>query len=70
MQKPKTTEDRYALIGIFVGMGIAAVIAFVFAFNSGTMVRYLIMAAGLVIGWLAGRALGRSKMRGEGGDLP
>ena len=32
------------------------------------MVRYLIMASGLVLGWLVGRSLGRTRMRREGGD--
>lgn len=63
--KPRSTEDKYAMVGIFVGMAIAAVIAFVFAFESSTVVRYLIMAAGLVLGWLGGRAIGRAKARSE-----
>ena len=54
-------QDRFRLIGIFVGMAIAAVIAFVYAFESDTMVRYLIMASGLLIGWGAGSWLGRPK---------
>lgn len=58
---PQTTEDKYAIIGIAVGIAIAAVVAFVFAFNSSTMVRYGIMASGLVIGWLVGRKIGRDK---------
>ena len=46
--RPKT--DRRAIIGAFIGMAIAAVIAFNFAFEASTIVRYLIMAAGLLSG--------------------
>lgn len=60
-RRPQTTEDKYALVGIVIGVAIAAVAVFLFAFNSSSMVRYLILASGLVLGWLAGRAIGRSK---------
>lgn len=53
--RPKT--DRYGIIGAFVGMAIAAPIAIIFAFESPTLVRGLIMAAGLLIGWAAGRVI-------------
>ena len=46
--RPKT--DRWAIIGAFIGMAIAAVAAFNFAFESSTIVRYLIMSAGLLAG--------------------
>ena len=46
--RPKT--DRWAIIGAFIGMAIAAVVAFNFAFDSSTIVRYLIMSAGLLAG--------------------
>jgi gas vesicle protein len=62
-RQPQTTEDKYALLGIVVGVAIAAVAAFTLAYNSSSMVRYLIMASGLVIGWLAGRAIARSKAK-------
>ena len=54
--RPKA--DRYALIGIFIGMGIAAIVAFQFAFHASTIVRWAIMAAGLLAGWGIGRWLG------------
>lgn len=54
--RPKA--DRYALVGCFVGMAVAAVAAFVFAYSSSTMVRWAIMAAGLLVGWGIGRFLG------------
>lgn len=60
-RRPQTTEDKYALVGIVIGVAIAAVAVFLFAFNSSSMVRYLILASGLVLGWLAGRTIGRSK---------
>lgn len=62
-RRPQTTEDKYALVGIVIGVAIAAVAVFLFAFNSSSMVRYLILASGLVLGWLAGRAIGRSKTK-------
>lgn len=54
--RPK--NDRYAVIGIFAGMGIAAVIAIAFAYGASSIVRYFIMAAGLLLGWGLGRWLG------------
>lgn len=48
-------EERGAIIGAFIGMGIAAVIAFVFAFHSSTIVRWAIMSAGLLIGFGVGK---------------
>ncbi|MCV0397798.1 MAG: hypothetical protein K5872_09840 [Rhizobiaceae bacterium] len=54
--RPKA--DRYGMIGIFVGMAVAAPIAILFAFDAPTIVRYFIMAAGLLIGLVAGRAIG------------
>ena len=60
---PQTIDDRYALIGIAVGVAIAAVVVFTLAFNSSSMVRYLILASGLVLGWLAGRAIAHSKSK-------
>jgi len=39
-------EHRWAIIG----MAVAGVIAFVYAFDSSTLVRYLITSAGLLIG--------------------
>ena len=57
-ERPK--ENRYIIVGAIIGMAVAAVVAFVFAFEADTIVRYLIMAAGLLIGlfggkWLASR---------------
>ena len=54
--RPK--NDRYAIIGAFAGMFIAGIVAIMFAFNASSFVRYLIMAAGLVVGWGLGRWLG------------
>jgi uncharacterized protein YcfJ len=59
----RTPEDKGSIIGIVVGMLIAAFIAIAFASEAGTIVRYLIMSAGLVVGWLIGRQVGRSRMR-------
>ncbi|HMP43524.1 MAG TPA: hypothetical protein PKD99_00345 [Sphingopyxis sp.] len=53
------------MAGIFVGMAIAAVAAILFASHSSTIVRYLIMASGLLIGWLVGRSIGRRKSQSE-----
>ena len=61
MAGKRSTEDKYALAGIFVGMAIAAVATILFASQSCTLVRYLIMASGLLIGWFVGRSIGRRK---------
>lgn len=42
-------------------MFLAAIVAFAFAYESDTIVRYLIMAFGLVVGWAVGSWLGRPK---------
>ncbi|MEP7316584.1 MAG: hypothetical protein ABI667_07795 [Sphingomicrobium sp.] len=54
-ERPK--DERGAIIGATVGMAIAGVVAFVFAYESSTMVRYFIMAAGLLLGLGAGKLL-------------
>jgi NAD/NADP transhydrogenase beta subunit len=54
-ERPK--GDRGAIIGAIIGMAIAAVVAIVFAYDSSTMVRYLIMAAGLLLGLGAGKLI-------------
>ena len=54
--RPK--NDRYAIIGAFAGMLVAGIVAIMFAYNAGSVVRYLIMATGLVAGWGLGRWLG------------
>ena len=51
----RSEADRGAIIGALVGMAIAGVVAFVFASQESMMVRYLIMAAGLLLGFGAGR---------------
>lgn len=51
-------EDRHAIIGAITGMIVAGVIAVMFAFESSTIVRYIIMVIGLVTGWGIGRWLG------------
>jgi hypothetical protein len=48
---------RWAIIGAFVGMAIAAVVVFEYAFYGSTFDRYLIMMAGLLIGGGAGLLL-------------
>lgn len=47
--------DRWAIIGGFIGMIIAGFVAFNFAFDSSSLVRYLIMATGLLAGLGAGK---------------
>ena len=54
-ERPK--GDRGEIIGALVGMAIAAVVALVFAYDSSTMVRYFIMAAGLLLGLGAGKLI-------------
>jgi hypothetical protein len=58
---PKWSErpraHRFAILGAFVGMAVAAVVAFNFAYDSDTIVRYFIMAAGLLGGGGAGFGL-------------
>lgn len=56
--RDRPQADRYAIIGCFIGMGIAAIVAFQFAFYASTIVRWAIMAAGLLVGWGIGRLLG------------
>lgn len=60
-RKPQSTEDKYAVIGIAVGVLIATIFIFMFATHAVRMVRYLILGTGLVVGWFVGRAIGRSK---------
>ena len=55
MIAPKS--DRYAIVGCFIGMGIAAIVAFHFAFYASAVIRWAIMATGLVAGWGVGRYL-------------
>ena len=56
---PKWSErprgERRAIIGAFVGMAVAGVVAVLFAAESSTMVRYFIMATGLLVGFGAGK---------------
>lgn len=59
--RPK--QDRYAFIGLFAGMAIAAPIAVLFAYDASSMVRYVIMASGLVAGWGIGRWAGSRDTR-------
>jgi hypothetical protein len=58
MAAPKWSErpraHRFAVIGAFVGMGVAAVVAFNYAFESDTVVRWAIMMTGLLGGGAAG----------------
>jgi NAD/NADP transhydrogenase beta subunit len=52
-ERPK--DQRRAVVGALIGMAIAGVIAFVFAYESSTLVRYAIMATGLLLGLGAGK---------------
>ena len=52
-ERPK--DQRGAIIGAMIGMAVAGVVAFVFAYESSTLVRYFIMAAGLLLGLGAGK---------------
>lgn len=52
-ERPRT--DRWTIIGAFIGMAIAGVVAVVLASESSTMVRYFIMVAGLLLGLGAGK---------------
>lgn len=52
-ERPKS--DRGAIVGAVIGMAIAAFVAIIFASDSSTIVRYLIMAAGLLLGLGAGK---------------
>lgn len=58
MAAPKWSESprshRFAIVGAFIGMGIAAVVAFNYAYESDTIVRWAIMSAGLLGGGGAG----------------
>ena len=49
--------QRSAVVGAFIGMGVAAFVAFNYAYDSATIVRYLIMCAGLLGGGGAGFGL-------------
>lgn len=59
MKREIAREDKWALIGIVIGVALAIVIVFLFAVESTMIVRYLIMASGLVLGWAGGRWLAR-----------
>lgn len=59
MARKPSVQDKYALGGMAVGIGLAAVVVLLVAVESSMIVRYLIMASGLVLGWLAGRAVGQ-----------
>ncbi len=58
MAAPKWSErprsHRFAIVGAFIGMGIAAVVAFNYAYESETVVRWAIMMTGLLGGGGAG----------------
>ena len=48
-------DDRGGIIGAGIGMAVAAVIVLATAVESTMIVRYLIMASGLVIGFVVGK---------------
>jgi hypothetical protein len=56
-ERPRT--HRGAIIGAFLGMAIAAVAVFEYAFYGSIIDRYLIMAAGLLIGGGAGALIAK-----------
>ncbi len=60
-ERPK--RDRWVIVGAFIGMAIAAVVAFNFAYESSTIVRYFIMSAGLLLGGGAGALAARLNNR-------
>jgi len=47
-ERPRS--HRWAIIGAFIGMAIAAVVVFEYAFYGTTFDRYLIMMSGLLLG--------------------
>jgi high-affinity Fe2+/Pb2+ permease len=53
--KERPKDQRASIIGAGIGMVIAGVVAYVFAYESSIMVRYFIMAAGLLLGLGAGK---------------
>jgi len=55
----RSTSERSIIVGAFIGMAVAAVIAFNYAYDSDTIVRYLIMCAGLIGGGGAGFVLAK-----------
>lgn len=56
-------EHRWAIIGAFVGMTFGAAAVFEYAVDGTIVDRYLIMAAGLLIGGGAGLLLARVSAR-------
>ena len=50
----RTRSERMIIVGAFVGMAIAAMVALNYAYDSDTIVRYFIMVAGLLGGGGAG----------------
>ena len=48
-------DERGGIIGAGIGMAVAAVIVLATAVESTMIVRYLIMASGLVIGFVVGK---------------
>ena len=56
-ERPRT--HRGAIIGAFAGMAIAAATVFEYAFHGSIVDRYLIMAAGLLIGGGAGALIAK-----------
>lgn len=54
MAAPKWSErpraHRFAIVGAFIGMGIAAYVSFMYAFEAETIVRWAIMVTGLLGG--------------------
>ena len=55
----RSTSERFIIVGALVGMGVAAVVAFNYAYDSETIVRYFIMVAGLLGGGGAGFMLAK-----------
>ena len=56
-ERPRT--HRGAIIGAFAGMAVAAAAVFEYAFHGSIVDRYLIMAAGLLIGGGAGALIAK-----------
>ncbi len=61
--KERPRAHRWAIVGAFGGMAIAAAVAFEYAFYGTTFDRYLIMVAGLLGGGAVGALLARVTAR-------
>lgn len=56
-------DQRWAVVGAFIGMAFGAAAVFEFAYDGTTFDRYLIMAGSLLAGGAAGLVLARVTAR-------